>query len=182
MEHSWPAKALSVLAVVVLIGGALLAFATSAIGTPVDTAITLFFVVGLAGYLHMVANILAPRQTSEWFLGIGFWVLFLLASWSWISASGMYIHRGAPGNTDGACILVPKPVRYDTELSSIWAMRLPEVAASRTGPTGTLILDYHAILVAPTDELTKVYNWSKKRMRFEVLDTKLNPNLPTVCP
>ena len=181
-EHRWPAKALSVLAVFVLIGGALLAFAAWAIGTPVDGAITLFFVVGLAGYLHMTANILTPSQTSEWFLSIGLLVLFLLASWSWASAFGMYVHRGASGNTDEACILVPKPVHYDTELNSIWEMRLPEVAASRTGPTGTVILDYHAILVAPSDEETQVYNWSKSRMRFEVLDTKLNPHLPTTCP
>ena len=182
IEHRWPAKALSVLAVLVLIGGALLAFAAWAIGTPVDGAITLFFVVGLAGYLHMIANILAPRKTSERFLGIGPLVLFLLASWSWASALGMYVHRGASGNTAEACILVPRPVRYDTELSSIWEMRFPEVATSRTGPTGTVILDYHAILVAPSDEETRVYNWSKRRMRFEVLDKKLNPYLPTTCP
>lgn len=181
-EYRWPAKVLSVLAVLVLIGGALLAFAARGIGTPVDGAITLFFVVGLSGYLHMIANILASSQTSEWFLGIGALVLFLLTSWSWASALSMYVHFGASGNTDEACILVPRPARYDTELSTIWEMRLPEVATSRTGPTGTVILDYHAILVAPSNEETQVYNWSKRRMRFEVLDKKLNPYLPTKCP
>lgn len=130
----------------------------------------------------MIANILAPRHTSEWFLGIGFWVLFLLASWSWVSAISMYVHHGVSHDTDVACILVPKSVRYDTELNSIWKMRLPEVATNGTGPTGTVILDYHAILVTPENEQIEVYNWSKKRMRFEALDTKRNPYLPTVCP
>lgn len=181
-ERRWPAKALLVLAVLVLIGGAFLVSVVWAIGTPVGGAITLFFVVGLAGYLHMIASILAPSQTFKWHLGIGPLVLFLLASWSWASALGMYVHRGASDNTDEACILVPRPVRYDTELSSIWEMRLPEIATSRTGPTGTTILDYHAILVAPSDEETQVYNWSKRRMRFDVLDKELNPYLPTTCP
>lgn len=181
-EYRWPAKALSVLAVFVVIGGAFLAFAALALGTPVDGAIALFFVVGLAGYLHMIANILAPGHTLVWFLGIGPLVLFLLASWSWASALGMYVHLGASGNTDEACILVPRPVSYETELSSIWEMRLPEVATSRTGPTGTVILDYHAILVAPSEDETQVYNWSKRRMRFDALDKKLNPYLPTICP
>lgn len=94
----------------------------------------------------------------------------------------MYFHRGALGETSEACILVPKPVRYDTELTSIWKMRLPEVATSRTGPTGTTILDYHAILVEPSDDETRIYNWSKRWMRFDVLDKKRNRYLPTKCP
>lgn len=182
IEHSWFAKALMALSVLVVIVGALLAFATSALGTPVDGAISFFFVLGLAGYLYMIAGILAPNPTSKRFLDIGLLVLLLVASWSWVSALGMYLHRGALGDTSEACILVPKPVRYDTELTFIWEMRLPEVATSRTGPTGTTILDYHAILVAPSDEETQVYNWSKKWMRFEVLDKKRNPYLPTTCP
>ncbi|WP_425081133.1 hypothetical protein [Ruegeria arenilitoris] len=181
-ERRWPARALSVLTVLVLIGGALLAFVALALGTPVDGAITLFFVVGFAGYLQLLADIITPRRTSRWFPRRGFLILFLLATWSWVSAISMYVHRGAVSDTQEACILVPEPTRYDTELISIWEMRLPEVATSRTGPTGTVILDYHAILVTPSDERTEVYNWSKKRMRFEILDTKLNRYLPTLCP
>ncbi|MEP4039081.1 hypothetical protein [Pseudophaeobacter sp.] len=181
-DRRWPAKTLLALAVLVLIGGAFLAIVAWGLGTSVDGAITLFFVVGFSSYLHMIARIITPGQVSNFHFGAGFLVLFLLASWSWVSAVGMAVHRGASGNTDEACILVPKPIRYDTELSSIWEMRLPQVATSRTGPTGTVVLDYHAILVAPGNERTEVYNWSKRQMRFEVLDTKRNPYLPTVCP
>ena len=94
----------------------------------------------------------------------------------------MYFHYGAASDTATAFILVPNPIRYDTKLSSIWEMRLPEIATSRTGPTGTLILDYHAILVMSSSGRTELYNWSKKRMRFEILDTERNPYLPTECP
>ncbi|CUH89537.1 hypothetical protein PH5382_03484 [Phaeobacter sp. CECT 5382] len=181
-DRRWPAKMLRVLAVLVLISGAFLAILAWSIGTSVDGAITFFYVVGFAGYLHMISRVLTPGQAPDLHFGTGFWVLFLLASWSWVSALGMFVHRGASGNTDGACILVPKPVRYGTELSSIWEMRLPHVATSRTGPTGTIVFDYHAILVAPAHERTEVYNWSKRRMRFEILDTKRNPYLPTLCP
>lgn len=181
-EHRLPDRVLSVLTLLVLVGGALLAFVALALGTPVDGAITLFYVVGFAGYLQLLADIVTPRQTSRMFPPRGSIILFLFATWSWVSAIGMYVHRGAVGDTNETCILVPKPTRYDTELISIWEMRLPEVATSRTGPTGTVILDYHAILVAPSDERTEVYNWSKKRMRFEILDTKLNRYLPTLCP
>ena len=147
-----------------------------------DGAITLFFVIGFVGYLLMISTILAPSQTLSENLGTGLVVLFLMATWSWGSAIGMYNHRGAHADTNEACILVPKLSRYDTKLSYIWEMRLPEIATSRTGPTGTVILDYHAILVAPTDGRTVLYNWSKKWMRFEILDAERNPYLPTTCP
>ena len=94
----------------------------------------------------------------------------------------MYVHRGVPDDTVKSCILVPGPGNHDTELTSIWDMRLPYVVESRTGPTGSVILNYHAILVAQTNAGPEVYNWSKRRLRFEVLDTKRNPYLPTVCP
>jgi len=177
----WFARVVSALSVLVVIVGALLTFAASALGTPVDGVITFFFVLGLAGYLSTIASILSPYPASNRLRDIGPLVL-LLASWSWISALGMHHHRGALGDTSEACILVPKPARYNTELTSIWEMRFPEVATSRTGPTGTTILDYHAILVAPSDQETRVYNWSKRWMRFDVLDKKRNPYLPMACP
>ena len=181
-ELVWPAKATSGLALVLLIGGSLFAFMAWAVGTPVDGAITLFLVIGFVGYLLMISAILAPRQILSEYHGTGFVVLFLVATWSWVSAIGMYSHHGTDTDTGDACILVPKPIRYDTKLNSIWEMRLPEVATSRTGPTGTVILDYHAILVAPIDGRTELYNWSKKWMRFEILDAERNPYLPTRCP
>jgi hypothetical protein len=181
-KQGWPAKVLSMLSICFLIAGAMVAFTQAAVGTPVDGAIALFHVIGFAGYLYMLANIIKPKWTSKGVFEIGPLVLFLLAGWSWTSALSMYFHRGALGDTHAACILVPEPDAYDTELSSIWKMRLPEVASSRTSPIGTTILDYHAILVAPSDNETLVYNWSKLRMRFETLDKKRNPYLPTTCP
>lgn len=135
---SWPATGLSILSVFSLIGGVLVAFAAMAIGTSADGAIILFFVLGFAGYLQVISRILTPKQASNWFLGVG-WLALLLASWSWFSAFGMYVHRGVSNGNAEACVLVPEPVGYDTELSSIWEMRLPEIVSSRTGPTGTVI-------------------------------------------
>jgi len=181
-EHGWPAKALSVLAILLLIGGAFLTFLTSAVGTTVDGAITLFFVLGFLGYLLMIRSILTPTLSPRGYLGAGFVLLFLLATWSWASALGMYFHRGAIDDTTAACILVSKPIRYETELNSIWEMRLPEVSTNGTGPRGTYIWDYHAILVAPSSGPIELYNWSKRRMRFESLDAERNPYLPIECP
>lgn len=94
----------------------------------------------------------------------------------------MYFHIGAANDTGTSCILVPKALRYDNELSSVWDMRLTDVASNSTGPTGTVILDYHAILVVPSDGQAEIYNWSKKWMRFQRLEIKRNPYLPTDCP
>lgn len=60
-------------------------------------------------------------------------MLVLLAAWSWASALSMYLHIGSANDTDVSCILVPKSLRYDTELSSVWEMRLAEVVESNTG-------------------------------------------------
>lgn len=181
-DRRWPAKAASALAYIALIGGALLAFLVRAVGTPVDGAITIFFALGVVGYFFMIRDILSPGQTSRGPLGRGSEILILIGAWSWASALSMYFHIGAANDTGAACILVPKYLRYDTELSSVWDMRLAEVATSSTGPTGTVILDYHAILVVPSNGQAEIYNWSKKWMRFQRLDIKRNPYLPTDCP
>ncbi|MEY8118893.1 hypothetical protein AB9F26_11575 [Falsihalocynthiibacter sp. BN13B15] len=181
-EHRWPAKVFSVLAFLLLIGGTFFAFMTSAVGTPAVGFIVLFFTLGGVGYLLMIRTVFALGQTNRMSHGAGFAVLFLLATWSWASALGMYFHVGAANDTTAACILVPKPNNYDTELNSVWEMRLPEFATSRTGPTGTTILDYHAILVTSSRGQAELYNWSKKRMRFEILNLERNPYLPTECP
>lgn len=159
-----------------------MAFLVRAVGTPVEGAITLFFTLGVVGYFFLIRDILSPRQTSKSHLGTGSVMLILLAAWSWASALSMYFHIGSANDIDTSCILVPKSLRYDTELSSVWGMRLAEVATSSTGPTGTTILDYHAILVVPSDGQAEIYNWSKKWMRFERLDIKRNPYLPRDCP
>jgi hypothetical protein len=181
-DRAWPVRTVSVLAYIVLIGGALFALIVMAAGSPVDGAISFFLSLGFVGYLLMIRDILLPEKTSKVYLGTGSVVLVVIAAWSWTSALSMYFHRGGPNDTDAACILVPKSLRYDTALDSIWEMRLAEVATSRTGPTGTVNLNYHAILVVPSDRQTKIYNWSKRQMRFETLNPVRNPYIPKDCP
>jgi energy-converting hydrogenase Eha subunit C len=183
-KHLWVAKILRLLAGFVLIGGGLFAFLAGAVGTSAEGSITLFFVIGLAGYLYMLSGLLTRRQTAGRCLGLGpgSLVLCLLGSWSWASALSMQAHRGAFGDSKSACIIVPDGLYYDTELTSLWDMRLAEIVSNRTGPTGTVILNYHAVLVVPKEEQTEIYNWSKRWMRFEALDLKRNPYLPTDCP
>jgi hypothetical protein len=178
----WPAMVFSTLSVIALIGGAVVAFMTMVKGTSTDGAIVLFFALGLAGYLHMISRMLSPKHASHWVLGAGWLALLFLASWSWLSAVGMYVHRGAPTDTGDACILVSKPDEYDTELSSIWKMRLPDIASHKSSRSGSYIFEYHAILVLPDENTSKVYNWSKVRLRFEVIDRKRSPYLPSICP
>ena len=105
----------------------------------------------------------------------------LPACWFRGSALAMYVNLGVSNEYDKSCILAITPNGYDSELNSIWEMRLPQVMSRRTGPTGTVILDYHAILVAQ-NSIPEVNNWLKKRLRFEKLDLTRNPYLPTVCP
>lgn len=181
-DLGWPAKATSALAFVTLFGGSIYALMRWAGRTSVDGAITFFFVLGLVGYLFLIRTILDPRQVSSRFRGTGLVVLFLVAIWSWASAIHMYSHHGADRYTDNACVLVPKPTEYDTELTSVWEMRLPQIASKRTRPNGSYIFQYHAILVAQIDGRTELYNWSKKWMRFEILDAERNPYVPTRCP
>lgn len=180
--RGWPAKLLRVWATGFFILGLVAAFAVWAFGTDAEAAIFLFFIVGFAGYFSMLSEILTQKPNSKIFAGKGLIALLLLGSWSWASALAMHIHRGVSEDATASCILVPKYAGYETELGSVRQMRLPQIAAYRTGPTGTVLLDYHAILVAQTAEGSEVYNWSKTRLRFEILDKKRNPYLPTVCP
>lgn len=181
-ERIWPAKAASALAFVVLICGALFILMRVSERTSVDAGITFFFVLGLLGYVFLVRTILDPRQNPNRYRGTGLVVLSLLAIWSWASAIGMYSHRGTDRSANEACILVPNPIEYGTELTSIWDMRLPQIASTRVRPSGSYIWEYHAILVAQIDGRTGHYNWSKKRMRFEILGPVRSPYLPTRCP
>ena len=181
-DLGWPAQMTSALAFVVLIGGTFFSLVTWVGRTSVDGAITFFFVLGIVGYLLMIRKILKPSQALSRFDIAGFVVLFIVSIWSWVSAISMYVHRGVDSYTNDACIVVPNPIEYDTALSSIWEMRLPQIASGRTSPNGKYIWEYHAILVAQVDGRTEHYNWSKKRMRFEILDAARNPYLPVSCP
>lgn len=181
-ERKWPAKITVVLALAGLVCGVLLSVAVRAVGTPVDGAMTLFHVLGGVAYLWMIAGVLTPEtvQTRRSYLGRT--ALLGLAAWSWGSATAMYLHLGAAEDTQTACILVPRSLAYDTEVRSVWRMRLPEIASNRTGQTGMVILNYHAVLVVPSSEGARIYNWSKRRLRFETLDPQRNPYVPMDCP
>lgn len=177
-----PSKAIAVLATAISIIGALLALMTWAEGTSTNGAIMLFYVLGFVGYILMVRAALSSEPTLHGYPRAGAVVLCLMASWSWASAIGMYVHRGVETHADTACILVTNPSHYDTKLNSLWGMRLPQVRSGRTSPSGSYIWDYHAILVAQTDGRVEHYNWSKKWMRFDRLDPVRNPYLPKTCP
>ncbi len=181
-ERGWPAKMTSALAYIVLIGGAFFVLMRWTERTPVDGGITFFFVLGGTGYLFLIRTILDPRKTSNRYLGTGSVALSLLALWSWASAVGMYSHRGVERYVNDACILVPGPNPYDTEVTSIWEMRLPQVASTRVRPRGSYLWEYHAILVTQIEGRTEQYNWSKKWIRFEILDPVRSPYLPKSCP
>jgi len=156
-QYTWPVRALSVLGALGLISGGFLVLVSFVLGTTADSAIASFYFAGYLAYLLVINTIIQVRQTSRSCFGMGFIVLILLSTWSWTSAIAMYFHRGAGSESHAACILIPRP-------------------------TGTVILDYHAILVAPDSVDAPLYNWSKKRMRFEILDAKRNPHLPSECP
>ncbi|OUD08493.1 hypothetical protein BVC71_13415 [Marivivens niveibacter] len=178
----WPAKLFRVLAIAFLILGLVTVLVAGIFGTAAEAAIVLFFVLGFAGYLSMLSEILMENTNAKFFAGKGLLLVFVLGSWSWASALAMRAHLGMSEEATSPCILVPTSKGYDTELDSVWQMRLPQIVASRTGPTGTVLLDYHAILVAQTAETSEIYNWSKTRLRFDILDQKRNPSLPKVCP
>lgn len=181
-KRARPSKATAVLATVLFTLGALLALMTWVEGTSADGAIMLFYVFGFLGYLLLLRAVLSSKQNMRGYGCAGALVLCLMAGWSWASAISMYAHRGAAKHADTACILVPNPSEYDTELNSIWEMRLPQVRSRRTSPSGSYIWEYHAILVAQTDGQVEHYNWSKKWMRFDRLDPVRNPYLPKTCP
>ena len=124
-----------------------------------------------------------PKSATKKGVGLGCAGLLALAAWSWGSALSMYFHRGVVSNVERACILVLEELRYETELSSVWKMRLPEVVYSkRVRARSRIVLNYHAVLVAPSDGQVMIYNWSKVRMRFEALSAERNPYIPTQCP
>lgn len=175
----WPSRLFAFFSVAVLTIGALLALVTWAEGTSADGAIMLFFVLGFVGYLLLIRAVLAARRAYR---GSGGLLLLLTALWSWTSAVAMYSHRGVEGTIDDACILVSSPAAYDTQLSAIWDMRLPEIVSYRISPSGSYIWEYHAILIAKIDGQVDHYNWSKRWARFDQLDVKRNPYLPTTCP
>jgi len=181
-ERVWPSWVMLVLACLVLFIGGFLVFRTWIVRTPAEAGITLFMVLGFVGYLLLIGTLLSPRPAVGRHRSKCVAALLILAIWSWTSAIRMHLHIGAGPRTDGACILVPDPADYETKLSSVLHMRLPQITSVRTSWKIGYIWNYHAILVIPVDGGAEHYNWSKKWMRFEILDPVRNPYLPMTCP
>jgi hypothetical protein len=167
------------LALLFLAGGLCLAFFARALGTPAEGAIMLFHTAGVVACALLLSAIGAPKRAR--LAGASGAALLLLAAWSWGSALAMFMQRGGPTQAAPACILAPTRLSYDQPLRSVWDMRLPGVLSTATGPTGTTILSYHAVLIVP-GPVPAQYNWSKLRLRFEPLDRARNPYLPADCP
>ncbi len=175
-------RAFAWIALVFFVLGAVLATLVGALGTSAAWALAMIVVVGIAGFVGLISTVLRHSDTAKLRLGVGGTTLLALAVWSWASAFSMYSYRGIATATSNACILVPtKLFDYDTELSSVWQMRLTDFASDSTGPTGSTILNYHAILVSP-DTTPNLYNWSKVWLRFEPLNSEKNAILPDKCP
>lgn len=177
-----PSDLLASLALMVASFGALFAVLVGAIGTSGEMAVLLFKVCGWVGFLLLLSSALGPAERGPAMPRIGETLLLALALLSWGSAFSMHSHRGATVAAGKACILIPSGMaRYGTELTSLWSMRFPDVLSHATGPTGTVILNYHAILlIEGAPQL--LYNWSKKAMRFVPLEQAKNPWLPQTCP
>lgn len=173
--------ALKVLGFAFMIFGGVYALLAYALSTPAAGYLVAYNVIGWVA----LAMALAGWFGSCWINSRRFWggclILVALATWSWVSSTRMKLHVGADGDTSAYCIMVPISYFKYAPISSLWDMRLPGFASTWTGPTGTTILEYHAVLIGP-DAAATVYNWSKRSMRFEPLDKKRNPSLPKSCP
>lgn len=169
-------------AVTGLVVGAVAALLAGGIGTSGDVALTLFFAAGGAAFVALMSTVLRHAGSATWRLGWGGMLLVGLAAWSWVSAFSMDSQRGVEAVSPAACILLPSGhLTYDTQITSVWQMRLADFASTATGPTGTTILNYHAILVSPGNN-PDLYNWSKLWLRFEPLSRVLNQPFPQTCP
>ena len=167
------------LVVCVLIVGVVDAALIWAVGTPAEGANALIWVIGLAAFVRMCANVVARRTEFLGGTGKAGLVLVLLAAWSWTHAFAMYAHRGVAVDREAACIIAPVGTDYTKLVTRLADMRLPFVVS--TARIKSHIWAYHAILVAP-ENVPSHYNWSKLKMRFEPLDLKRNPYLPKECP
>ncbi len=138
--------------------------------------------INLLGWTALVAVLrnalkLSNRNSPKVFW-IGVLCLALLAGWSWLSAASMKLHAGVRHETTQVCILATTASHDYVPVTSIWEMRIPSIMS--TWQVRSYIMSYHALLVVH-DNPVKVYNWSKKWMRFEPLDLKRNPYVPTSC-
>lgn len=181
--RKWPSQVFFILGAATPVAGVFTAIVVWHGATHADGAIMLFHAAGWAAYLLMIGWVLTAPSAANRRLAAGCAGLLALAAWSWGSAASMYFHRGSAEDADRACILVSGDLRYDTALTSIWKMRLPEVVYNkRARPRSRMVLNYHAVLVAQNGGQTTIYNWSKIRMRFELLDPERNPYIPSRCP
>ncbi|MEP2717341.1 hypothetical protein, partial [Pseudophaeobacter sp.] len=169
-------------ALMVLSTGLLFAGLAVVIGTSATGAVAGYQVLAIAALLVLLSAGSAPHCTkSPSRARVAFLAIFLLSCWSWGSALRMALQSGRTDMHGKGCILLARgPFDYQPP-NSIAEMRLPRFYADWTGPTGSTLLEYHAVLVVPNGSHT-VYNWSKIKIRFEPLDPQRNPYLPRSCP
>lgn len=190
----WVARLLALAANFTVFAGGLLAVLAAGISTTAAAVVGAFQVLALAATLATLsAHLDLPSLGYRNAASRGGWgrrrialiTILLLGSWSWGSALRMAlqvgaVQAGAEYSQTQSCILIAKNSSEYQEVDNIWDMRLPRFYADWTGPTGTTLLAYHAILVRPEDPVS-LYTWSKTRMRFEPRDRTRNPYLPRQC-
>lgn len=172
---------LIVIACAILVTGTAVTLLVFALGPSAGGYIVLYFVLGWAGLAFVYSGSLCRSLAASRRLRVGVVAVLFLSTWSWVSAIRMHRLAGLSDTPEQACILVSGSLSEYSPPSSFTEMRLPLVYSDRTGPTGTVVFDYHALAVVP-DESPRVYNWSKRLMRFELLDLKRNRYLPKECP
>jgi len=173
--------------------GIVFALVTLAAFSVAALALMVFGTVAFVVVAYLSATIWGALATADrlpargpddniWFWG-GVVVLVMLGSLSWLSALRMATHSGVRAGPADACIVTIVSSEEFRRPSTIWEMRLPDFVSTHTGPTGSVVFDYHAVLFVPGDPPT-AYNWSKWRMRFEgPLDMGRNKYMvPRSCP
>lgn len=185
-EHSTSRKVLAwvfaTLGAFALLFGLPYALLAAAAGTYADGYLAAYQAIGWTALAIPLAGRFGfARLNSKRLILTGSLTMIALATLSWGSAARMKLHAGAVGDTSSACILMPISMDVYAPVTALRDMRLPAFASTWTGPTGTVTLSYHALLLVPGPG-APAYNWSKTAMRFEVLDRKRNPYIPDGCP
>ncbi len=138
--------------------------------------LSVFYALGFIGLGAGCAGVMlkGPRL-AYW----GMIAMTFCAVLSWGSSAALWARIGTqPGGTAG-CILIWTDDTY-MQPTSVWETRLPDFLYSETGPGGWPVWNYHALFVAPGADQA-LYNWSKKRLRFEARNPHINPYAPNDC-
>jgi len=124
------------------------------------------------GLSHRLANGLAAA-------------IAVLTAWSWATPAIMLFQAKVLRDAERTCIL--RPVGRATlegyaEVASLFDLRGSELGAVFTGPTGSVVLSFHALMIDTADEDHPVWNWSLWQMRFVPLTTFRQYHIEPTCP